>query len=426
MLCAISKSTNRCGHGCRRALTGFEPERILKASRAFWPNYLLRLPSEVMYDRLAACGVILWGYSFLTLPTDKGCLVDDMVCAFSGLTPEGQLAAGGKGGTLARLYQAGYPVPDGFVVLPAAFAGDELMPEAWAQVQAGLARLRGENAGAAFAVRSSALAEDSARASFAGEFETVLDVSSDDDVRSAIHTVRASRRSERVQAYSEARGIGGASGCDQEPAHAMAVVVQRLVRAEFSGVLFTSDPVTGSRDHMPGNYVHGLGDSLVSGEAAPLEFTLARPKGDYEGSSELKPYAGRLFKLAKRLERDLDGPQDIEWAVAQGSGTHAWPFGLARTRLFILQSRPITNLLGFDPSTGEANDSLTGDYVWSNVNLGEAVSAVMTPLTWSVMSAGFGQLDILPGHHTVGNIGGRLYQNGTVMVSFVACAGQGL
>jgi pyruvate,water dikinase len=98
----------------------------------------------------------------------------DMICAFDELTLEQKPAAGGKGGTLARLYQAGYPVPDGVVVLPGAFAKDEMLPEAWAQVKAHLARIRGEDPLAALAVRSSALAEDSARASFAGEFETVL------------------------------------------------------------------------------------------------------------------------------------------------------------------------------------------------------------------------------------------------------------
>ena len=94
---------------------------------------------------------------------------------FSDLTAEMQPAAGGKGGTLARLFRAGYPVPDGFVVLPAAFAGDELTSSAWTGVQAQLTRMRTENGRTTFAVRSSALSEDSAEASFAGEFETVLD-----------------------------------------------------------------------------------------------------------------------------------------------------------------------------------------------------------------------------------------------------------
>ena len=131
---------------------------------------------------------------------------------------------GGKGGTLAHLYRTGYPVPDGFVILPDAFAGDELTQEARTQVRKHLERLRED--GAAFAVRSSALAEDAALASFAGEFETVLGVRTDEEVLVAIRTVRRSRNSERVRAYSEAHGM--------EALHDMAVVVQRMVPAEIS------------------------------------------------------------------------------------------------------------------------------------------------------------------------------------------------
>jgi hypothetical protein len=80
----------------------------------------------------------------------------NVVLSFSELTPEQQPLAGGKGGSLARLHQAGYPVPDGFVILPAAFADEELTPEAWAQAQTHLARLREAHPDAAFAVRSSA------------------------------------------------------------------------------------------------------------------------------------------------------------------------------------------------------------------------------------------------------------------------------
>jgi pyruvate,water dikinase len=341
--------------------------------------------------------------------------MNDMTYAFEELRPEHQSIAGGKGSTLARLYQAGYPVPEGFVILPGAFeadvpsgdvqSGDGLRAEAWAEVQAHLVRLRGDDRQAAFAVRSSALAEDSARASFAGEFETVLDVRSDEAVRSAIHAVRQSRRSERVRAYCQARGLD----LEQE----MAVVVQRLVPAEVSGVLFTADPVSGSRVQMVGNYVHGLGDRLVSGEAQPHEFTLSRPKGGYGGPPELKRLARRLYRLAVRLERDLGSPQDIEWAVSGGQMT-------------LLQSRPITTLLGFDPVSGEFNDSLTGDYVWSCVNIGEAVSVVMTPFTWSAISRAYSEMNLVAGYDVVGNIGGRAYQNVSVMVASFRALGRNL
>ena len=326
-----------------------------------------------------------------------------MIRTFRELTEGERSLAGGKGSTLARLAQAGYPVPDGLVILPAAFAGDELAAGAWAQIQAHLVRLRRRTPNPSLAVRSSGLNEDSAQASFAGEFETVLGTDSDEAIREAIQIVRRSRHSERVQAYSQAKGI--------EPLDDMAVVVQRMVQADFSGVLFTADPVSGDRSQMTGNYVRGLGEKLVSGEATPLEFTLARPKGRYEGPPELRRFARRLYKLGKRLERELGCPQDIEWAVADG-------------KLYLLQSRPITTLLGFDPATGEFNDSLTGDYVWNCVNVGEAMSVVMTPFTWSMMRMAFGELDILPGHSSAGNIGGRLYQNVTVGISVLAAMGQ--
>lgn len=125
---------------------------------------------------------------------------------FDQLQPQHYAAAGGKGSTLARLAQAGYPVPNGLVILPSAFDGDELTPAAWEQVRDALARLRAGRA-QSFAVRSSALSEDSAQASFAGEFETILDVQTDDDVRQAIGAVRRSRHSARVQAYSRAKGL---------------------------------------------------------------------------------------------------------------------------------------------------------------------------------------------------------------------------
>jgi pyruvate,water dikinase len=328
-----------------------------------------------------------------------------MIHSFADLTHEQQAAAGGKGGVLARLARAGYPVPDGFVILPASFNGDELTEAAWAQARARLAALRTRNGSTAFAVRSSARREDAAQASFAGEFETVLDVKNDDDIRRAIQTVRRSRNTKRVQAYSAAQGM--------DADHEMAVVVQQLIRAQLSGVLFTADPVSGSRAVMAGNFVHGLGDQLVSGEANPLTFTLARPGGRFDGPAELKPFARRLYQLASRLEDDLGGPQDIEWAVADG-------------RLHLLQARPITTLRAHNPRTGEWNDSLSGDYLWTNSNFGEAVPDVMTPLTWSVLRLYAAEAMPFPmpgGHPFMGNVAGRFYMNIGLGASFFKVLG---
>ena len=328
-----------------------------------------------------------------------------MIRPFDELTTEQRTFAGGKGSTLARLYQAGYPVPDGFIILPAAFDGDRLDTEAWAQVQVHLARMRQDGRHVAFAVRSSALSEDSVQASFAGEFETALNVHTDEEIRDAIRTVRGSRQSDRVQAYGQAHGV--------DATHEMAVVVQRLIRADVSGVLFTADPVTGNRMYMTGNFVHGLGEQLVSGEANPQAFTLKRPKGQYDGPPELKRFARRLYKLASRLETELGGPQDIEWAIARG-------------KLWLLQSRPITTLRGHNPATGERNDSLTGDYLWTNANFGEAFPDVLTPLTWSIAqvflrSNGY-EIEAMP-YPLVGNIAGRLYMNLSVGISAINALG---
>jgi len=331
--------------------------------------------------------------------------MEEMIRSFNELTAEQQSLGGGKGGTLARLYQAGYPVPDGFVIMPDAFSGDELTTEAWMQARTHLARMRKADRDIAFAVRSSAMSEDAAQASFAGEFETVLDVHTDEMIREAIHTVRRSRHSERVRAYSEAKGI--------DTAHDMAVIVEQLVRADISGVLFTAEPVTGSRTEMTGNYVFGFGEELVSGEAEPYTFTLKRPKGQYDGPPEFKRFVRRLYKLGCRLERELGCPQDIEWAIADG-------------KLYLLQSRPITTLIGHDPTTGEWNDSLTGDYLWSRNNYGEGRPDVMTPLTWSLSNAVYREISFLPGYSMAGNICGRYYANVSVMVSMLHAMGKSL
>jgi phosphohistidine swiveling domain-containing protein len=309
--------------------------------------------------------------------------------------------AGGKGRTLARLYQAGYRVPDGFIVLCTAFTGDDLRAEVWPLVERQLARLRRAGEDVAFAVRSSALSEDAAQTSFAGEFETVLDVKSDEKIREAIRSVRRSRQNARVQAYAEAQGLAETGQQD------IAVVVQCLVRPDFAGVLFTADPITGGLTQMTGNYVEGLGERLVSGEANPHTFTLKRPEGEYDGPSVLKPIARDLHTNACALEDDLGGPQDIEWAVAG-------------KRLYLLQSRPITTLNGYNPVTGERNDTLTGNFLWSATNLTEACPETMTPFTAS-LTEHINQRSVaalrVRNYPVSGIIGGRPYANISVQVS---------
>lgn len=326
--------------------------------------------------------------------------MNDAVKSFKELTSEHQVLAGGKGGMLARMFQTGYPVPEGFVVLPSAFQQGKLSSESWNEVSAALNAIRKNNKEALFAVRSSALSEDSATASFAGEFETVLNVETDDAVREAIYAVYRSRESERVKTYSSVQGM--------EQSHQIAVVIQLMVQSKISGVLFTADPITGSYQNMIGNYVHGLGEQLVSGEANAYDFKLIRPKGKYKGPAEFQKYATKLYQYAAKLEKELGRPQDIEWAVADG-------------KLYLLQSRPITNLSAGNLDTYEINYSRMGDELWTNTNVAEAIPDVYPPFSWSIAKLLDDALNFIPGYYVFsGNIYGRPYMNISKRVSAIA------
>lgn len=300
--------------------------------------------------------------------------------------------AGGKGGTLARLRQAKYPVPDGLVILSTAFNEDGISEQSWEAVKSLLQDLRIGKSNVSFAVRSSAAGEDSTLTSYAGEFETILNLDRDDEIRQAINKVYRSRSGERARAYGDFHGI------KDKPA--MAVVVQKMVPADFAGILFTADPVGGGHLKMIGSFVSGLGDKLVSGTTDGESFNLVRPGGDYEGPETMRPFAKMLFRLGKRVEAELGDYQDMEWALAGG-------------KLYLLQSRPISTMQSFNPVTGEWNDSHRGDFLWSNTNIGEALSGVYTPLAWSVFKANLqGSAPVYyPGHISFGNIAGRAYIN---------------
>ena len=322
------------------------------------------------------------------------------VIAFKELTSETMEFAGGKASMLARMFQAGYPVPDGLVVLPSSFDKEKLTDTAWLDIQQRLKAIRNKNKDAAFAVRSSALSEDSAQASFAGEFESVLNVKTDNDILDAINTVYRSKDSDRVKAYSSNKGM------DQH-SHSIAIVIQIMVQSEISGVLFTADPITGSHENMIGNFIYGLGDQLVSGQVDPYEFKIARPKGRYEGPDKLKKYASDLYAYADKLTKEFGSQQDIEWSVAKG-------------KLYILQSRPITTLSIGNLDTYEINESLANEALWVNTNVGEAIPDVVTPLTWSIVRELDEASSFIPGYYLwSGNICGRIYSNISQRISAV-------
>jgi rifampicin phosphotransferase len=346
---------------------------------------------------------------------------------------------GGKAANLARLARAGANVPPWIVIPASAQPGTGNAPpssdrvvrdtatatEAAADTVAGVPAdppvalmtevtraLRDAGlADAILAVRSSAVGEDAAGASFAGQFETVLGVDARDPaaLRSAIATVWASASAERVRAY---RGDHAAAAPPR-----MAVILQELVHAEASGVVFTADPVTGEREIAVVSAVHGLGESLVSGEedgdtfrilltgdaATVLEARVARqeralfregPEARWveldrlvrDEAAVTEAEAVEIARTARRLADALGGPQDVEWALERAAVAEPPEAGVAavpgpaagpvpptpaRRRVVILQARPITTL-----AAGERR-------IWDNSNIVESYAGVTTPLTFS-------------------------------------------
>jgi rifampicin phosphotransferase len=314
--------------------------------------------------------------------------MDKYVQSFKEIPGEQQWKAGGKGGSLARLAQAGFPVPDGFVILPIGFEGDDLKPEAWFQVQDYLASMRASNPTISFVVRSSAMSEDSIQASFAGEFESLLNVCDDDQIHEAIQTVYRSRLNERVQAYSRAKGL--------DTTHEIAVVVQELVPAESSGVLFTANPITGRRDQAVISAAWGLGEAIVGGLVTPdtlimdkeIGRVLDRDTADkqvmtvlLESHTQEQPVpqklrekavlsdaqAAELVSLGERIEALYAMPMDIEWT-------------LVKEKFSIVQARPITALPEPEPAVPEEWKLPQGAYIAMRNNIVELMADPLTPL----------------------------------------------
>ena len=188
----------------------------------------------------------------------------------------------------------------------------------------------------------------------------------------------------------------------------------------------------------------GLGESIVAGEVTPDVAVVDRASGtlvsyqvgskemmtvadgtgtratdtpaDLRSAAVLSPdQAGELARVGLAIEKLYDEPMDIEWALAAGE-------------LSVVQARPITTPAS-RPATGPGeqwNDSLDGDYLWSNGNLGEAFPDVMTPATWSFVELLMSRMTFppsLPGYRGYGRIGGRFYANVSMSISLEALAG---
>ena len=289
-------------------------------------------------------------------------------------TPEPQIVplndahhpdAGGKARGLARLAACGLRVPDGVVVLGLRGPAPAALRDWYAAIGA-----------PPVAVRSSGREEDGAVRSFAGQYESVLDVQGLADLDVALASCLASADAARARAYADLTADPAAH--TTAGAADLAVVVQRMVRARCAGVIFTVDPVSGARDALVIEAIAGLGDALVGGHATPDRYRVDRRgvlvRSDPSGAAPLlvESLLATLVAEALRAEAALGGPLDLEWAVDEDGAIH-W-----------LQARPITALGGpgldeFDTPVADPNALFT------RYNTGEVMPGAVTPLTWDVI-----------------------------------------
>lgn len=319
-------------------------------------------------------------------------------CAGSGLAE-----VGGKSVNLDALLRAGFPVPAGFVVTTAAYAaaaeraglGDlidrlgslsEADPHGFRDITDAMrGALQAVDAGeqltadirAAYAklghdtivaVRSSATAEDLADASFAGQQDSFLDVRGEGAVIMAIKACWASLWTERAVFYRARAGI------DPKTVK-LAVVVQVMVPARAAGVMFTADPVTGSRRQMVIDVAPGRGEMVVAGHDDVDHYVVERKTaqvlsyrgakrtgavGEVIGGAELE----ELVRMGGRIEESFGVPQDIEFVFDTDS-------------LWITQTRAITTLFPIPPArVGDA----VGLRVYFSATADEGVVRPITPM----------------------------------------------
>ena len=263
------------------------------------------------------------------------------------------IALGGKARSLAALSAAGFQVPPFFVVIA------ETIPTSREWCEQVAEACRALPSGGTLAVRSSGADEDSAGHSFAGQFESFLFVKAD-GVPEKIEAIWASANSDRVRAYRDTHGLPAVAAPP-------CVIVQAMIDADSAGVVFSADPVSGRRSIAVVSAVKGVGEALVSGERDADTFRIDQSGSIIESvkadAAICRQQAIEIAELARRAEAHFGVPQDIEWAIHDGS-------------LFLLQSRPITSL----ESTPDPDGALA---IWDNSNIAESYSGVTTPLTFT-------------------------------------------
>ena len=339
---------------------------------------------------------------------------------FSEIDDADLLRVGGKGLNLGKLTGAGFPVPKGFCVTTDAYRLSveglseqnessvkdiELSPELVAKIHTAREKLQT----ATVAVRSSATAEDLAEASFAGQQDTFLNVTSD-ELLDALKACWASLWSERAIAYRQTQKI-------PDEGLAMAVVIQEMCESDVSGVLFTVAPFNENASIIESNW--GLGESVVSGAIMPDSFQVSRDTGEVlerniatkcemvtvAGVSEVPsakqdapsltdPQLKKLTQLGMQVETHYGQPMDIEWALADGQ------FVLLQSRYITILPKSTTHLERAYSSPEVDKESVEKvcqeeiqilevraeehGTVWCHHNLAEVLPAPL-PMTWEIM-----------------------------------------
>jgi pyruvate,water dikinase len=258
---------------------------------------------------------------------------------------------GGKAALLVRLRELGQPVPSFYVISTEALKREDLGPElVETLLRVHAAEFPGDEP---VAVRSSMAGEDGPDRSFAGIHESVLSVRGRDGLLDAIRRVRASAHGLRARAY------GGRAA-------APAVIVQRMIAARASGVLFTIDPVRRDPGLIVINSIPGTGEALVSGAESGDSFEVRKDSlaverrlaGAHPSLSDDEVRQAARVGLA--LEAALRGPQDIEFCIDAGGAFH------------LLQARPVTGLAVPVETT-----------IWDNSNIFESYAGVTSTMTFS-------------------------------------------
>lgn len=255
--------------------------------------------------------------------------------------------SGAKAFHLSKMKRVGLPVPAGFVINVSAFEyfflNNVNLDEAF---KSSLSEALNNIAAKGYMVRSSAIGEDGAGNSFAGQLESFQAENNVEDIIAKLYLCWKSYQKENVTAYQNSSGA---------KLQGMAVVVQELIEPDYAGVIFSRHPL--DENNLLVEYVEGHAEQLVSGKVNPKSVTFSRKS---RGFSETTPFScDKGIEIVEQLELIYNKALDIEWAIKDKV-------------FYVLQSRPITTA------------SKSKKVYWSNTNVNENYPEGITPLLYSI------------------------------------------